>query len=381
MERAAEILQKYDDHIMEVWEKRVREEISASRSTSPLALRNQLPHVLDDIAIIMNRYKDFEEVKSNEKYGEIIANSTDHGRHRATSSSYTVKQILQEYMVFHRTLTDVLREHEAYTTEVGILLKYTLETAMLNSADSFNNSLEDMRHKLVGTLAHDMRNPISAALFAIDIMDYKQGEERFNKVKRMTTRSLKKSLDLIEGLLDAISVKAGEGITLDFEELDIMQDILWVKNEANEIYSNEIKLETESKEINGIFDGTAVRRILENLVTNGVKYGSRNEPITIKIEDSQEELAIHVHNYGNPIPKEKQGDIFKFLNSGNKGKSGKLKSWGMGLTLVKIVSEAHGGSVRLESSEKDGTTFTITLQKFLNNPGKVRSELNFSNEI
>jgi signal transduction histidine kinase len=325
----------------------------------------------------MDRYEDFEEIKNNERYEEIISNSIDHGRHRATTSHYSVKQILQEYMVFHRTLTDLLIEHKAYTIDVGILLKYTLETAMLNSADSFSNSLQDMRHKLVGTLAHDMRNPISAALFALEMLSPDDGEERFNKVKKMAVGSLRKSLDLMEGLLDAISVKAGEGITLNFKELDLMRDIAWVIDEAKEIYDNEINLQTTNEEINGIFDGTAVRRVLENLVTNGIKYGSMDEAITVKIEDGKEVVAIHVHNYGNPIPEEKQGDIFKFLNSSRDGESRELKSWGMGLTLVKMVAEAHGGKVSLESNRQDGTTFTFTLNKYLNAPGKTTSELNF----
>ncbi|MDT0641401.1 HAMP domain-containing sensor histidine kinase [Zunongwangia sp. F363] len=378
MKRAAQIIRKFNDEIMDSWSKTVKKEVEASRISSNLALRNQLPHVLEDIAEIMDRYEGFEEIKNEERYEEIISNSIDHGRHRAASSKYTVEQILHEYIIFHKTLTDFLRKNDAYTAEVGILLKYTLETAMLNSAGSFTKALQEMRNKLVGTLAHDIRNPVSAAYLAIEMMDYSEGEERLQRLQKLGLRSLKKSLELMEGMLDAITVKAGEGITMNFENVDLMRDVKWVYSEASEIYTNDIHIETDIQELNGIFDGTAIRRILENLVSNAVKHGAKNSAITIKVKEFPEKVSLSVHNFGNPIPQDKQEGIFDFLNSSKKESAGKLKSWGMGLTLIKAVAEAHGGSVELESNEGKGTTFSIMLHKYKNKPGKVRSKLNFS---
>lgn len=378
MRLASEIIRKNSPEIMKEWEVRVKEKIPAALSSSHLALRNQLPNVLEDIAEIMNRYDGFSDVEKDEKYEEILKNSLDHGRHRATSSNYTVKQILQEYLIFHRILTEVLMQNEVYTKEVGIILKYTLETAMLTSASSFSESLQEMREKLIGTLAHDIRNPISAAYFALDIIRPEDSIERVENLKKMGLRSLKKSLDLVEALLDAISVKAGEGITLNFEEINIVEEINWVANEASEIYTNEIIFETNNKNITGIFDGTAIRRVVENLVTNAVKYGDRNSPVRIILEDSDDEVIIQVHNHGEAISETNQIDIFKFLNRGKEPQNSGLESWGMGLTLVKSVAKAHGGKVDLESSNENGTTFSIYLKKHINKVGKVRTELNYS---
>lgn len=378
MRLASEIIKKNSTSIMEEWEIRVKKEIPAALNSSNLALRNQLPNVLEDIAEIMDRYDGFFEVEKDEKYEEILKNSLDHGRHRATSSHYTVKQILQEYVIFHRVLTEVLMQNEVYTKEVGIILKYTLETAMLTSASSFSDSLQEMREKLIGTLAHDIRNPISAAYFALDIIKPDDEVERIENLKKMGLRSLKKSLDLVEGLLDAISVKAGEGITLNFAEINIVKEISWVANEASEIYTNEIIFKSNKNKIEGIFDGTAIRRVVENLVTNAVKYGNRNSPVSIILEDSEDEVLIQVHNDGEAISEANQTDIFKFLDRGKEPQNSGLESWGMGLTLVKSVAKAHGGKVDLDSNNANGTTFSIYLMKHINKPGKVRTELNYS---
>ncbi|MCM4155612.1 HAMP domain-containing sensor histidine kinase [Gramella sp. AN32] len=377
MENAANLIESNSKYIMDTWEKKVREDIPASKNSSALALRNQLPNVLEDIAQIMRRYKDLKHIERYEEYEEIIKNSVEHGRHRAASEDYTVKQILKEYVIFHRVLTSFLLDKNEYTSEVGIILKYTLETAMLNSADSFTDSLQDMREKLIGTLAHDLRNPISAAYFALDIIDCGMDKDRFDGIKKMGITSLKKSLELLEGILEAITIKAGEGITLNFKEIDILEEIKWVYNEAKEMYSNKVIFETNTEKIIGVFDGTAIRRVVENLVTNAVKYGESRKTVKITVHDELEEVSICVHNFGKPISEAKQNEMFQFLNHSPNENHGELKSWGMGLTLVKTVARAHNGKVEIKSEENYGTEFKISLNKNSNFPGKIKAKLNY----
>ena len=375
MKKAAHLIRENNTEIIDLWEKRVKSNIHASHQAQSLVLRNQLPHVLVDIAEIMEKYDDFQEVREDEKFQEIISNSLDHGRHRATTSNYTIAGILEEYLIFHQVLTDFLQKNEAYTTNTGILLKYTIETAMIKSSSSFNQSINDMKEKLVGTLAHDIRNPIAAASMALELLDVNEGAERLDTVKNMATRSLDHSLKLIEGLLDAITVEAGEGISLNFEELDIYKDIEWVVNEARLIFSNKIQFKSNSAEIPGVFDGTAVRRVLENLLTNAVKYGKHSSIIEVCVDDDSEKVTITVHNNGDPIPEDKQTEIFEYLNSNPAENKSGLKSWGMGLSLVKTVAEAHGGEVNVKSTIEKGTEFTIVLMKQANAPGKTKSRI------
>lgn len=376
-EKAVLFFRENNEKIISTWEKRVKKEIDVSHSTTSLILRNQLPYFIKDIAKIFDRYKDLAEIKDDEGFEEIIKDSSDHGRHRASAPNYTVKQVLNEYMVFHRTITDLLIEDEAYSKEVATVLKYIIETAMIHSADSFTQSLQDMREKVVGTLAHDLRNPLSAAYLAIDTLEYEHGQERFKKMKRLIRRSMKNSLSLVEGLLDAISIEAGEGMTIEFGETNLMEDIDWVYQEASEIYKNPIELVSEAKEIKGVFDGAAIRRVLENLISNGVKYGAEDSRITITVINKTEDVLIKVHNKGLPISKERQKEIFNFLET-KKKENTQMKSWGMGLYLVKMVVEAHGGELNLQSNEEEGTIFEMVLGKYTNHVGATKAQVDIS---
>jgi hypothetical protein len=376
MKRTAEILKINRDEVIALWEKEVLVQVKAARGTNKIAIHDHVPNILDDIIDIMNRYINVEDYLDDEKTHQIEENSFEHGRHRATSPNYTVDQIIHEYIIFHDVIIKVLHNNNIKEESLFHLIKYSIDKAMLNSVSSFTESIQEMQNKLIGTLAHDIRNPLAAARMAIEMINYDAGEDRLKKVKRMSYNSVNKAIDLIEGLLESITVKAGEGIMLSFSEMDLNADIQTVYEEACEIYSEEIILEKKDEPINGIFDATAIRRLLENLVTNAIKYGHSDKAIVVKIINEDEWLIISVHNQGEPIAKEKQKDIFTFLQFGKQESEKKLKSYGIGLTLVKMVAEAHGGSVNLKSEEGFGTEFLIRLNKNSNVPGKKRALLN-----
>ena len=377
MKRAAKVIEDNVNQIMALWEIEVRKQILASRQTSEIALLNHLPNLLNSLIKLLERNQETTEAFKDVEYKAFLENSSDHGRHRAAASNYSVDQIIHEYIIFHQVVTDLLVKHNLYEQNSIELLKHAIERAMLKSADAFSVSIQEMQEKLVGTLAHDIRNPLTTAQLALQMMDEDDDPEEMSKLRAMALRAITKSLRLTEGLLDTVTVKAGEGIMMTFAEDDLVHHVKWVHEEASEIYNHEFRLDCPKEEIRGVFDGTAIRRALENLITNAIKYGASNKPITIKIVEYPKEISLTVHNVGNPIPVDKQEDIFKFLGRSKESNATDLQSWGIGLTLVRIVAEAHGGHVKLSSSEKLGTSFTIIIQKFANKPGKSRTKLNY----
>lgn len=377
MNKTAHILRNNISEIMEIWQEKVKKDVPAAKYANAIALYDHLPNIINDIADIMERHHHFDDLPNDTSYSEILENSVHHGRHRATTTNYTVEQVVHEYIIFHRTLSEFIALHTKYNEKTTNLLKYIIETSILKSVGSFSLSLQEMQEKLIGTIAHDIRNPLSAAQLALEMIRQDKSGKWTEKMLVAADRSVRKALGLIEGLMNGITVKAGEGMLLDFEEIDVLKDIQWVHAESLEVYTNEIILTCDAATIHGIFDSTAVRRLLENLIGNAVKYGFSRRPITISIIDDLETVELRVHNYGNAIPIEKQEQIFNFMDSAEKDQNAAAGSWGMGLTLTQIVAEAHGGDINLISNEEDGTTFIVTLLKQFNEPGKKRAKLNF----
>ena len=376
MKAAADAICKNEKVIISKWENLVVKEIFASNRTEKLVLHDHLPQILKDIATIFYRQNPAEKLKADDTFQEILGNSRNHGKHRATSEFYTVKQVVHEYIIFHRVITAELEHVGVYNLKTADTLKYIIETAILESVGSFSASIQEMQEKLVGTVAHDIRNPLSAAQLSIEMLKKDSEPEWFNRMKKAAERSVKKSLNLIEGLLDGISVKAGQGIMMDFTQADINKSIRYVHEEAAHIYSQIILLKAPEHEIMGVFDETAIRRMLENLISNAVKYGTYNEEIILELKDSEDEIEVSVLNQGEAISTEKQKSIFEFLSSSGDANNG-YRSWGMGLVLVKMVAEAHDGGVSLESSAEKGTRFIVRLKKNHNTPGRRRTKLNY----
>lgn len=375
MIEAASVLNTHVTEIMDTWQDAVTVEVPASRKTSAVALYDHLPHIIHDIADIMIRYDKVDDLNADDKYLEIIENSEKHGRHRAASTHYTVDQVVREYIIFHEVLSNFLREKNGYNEEVVDLLKYVIETSILKSVEAFSESIQEMQEKLVGTLAHDIRNPLSIVQLSLEMIEVDANDTENGQVLEIAKRSLFKAVNLIESLMNGITVRAGEGMLFEFKQENIVAVIKNIFQEAQEVYKNDMTLDCEMDGIHGVFDSTAIRRLMDNLVSNAVKYGTPRTPIAVKVLDQGDSFSLSVHNYGKPISKESQENIFHFLERESSKPSTVTKSWGMGLSLVQQVAEAHGGTASLESDEKSGTTFTATFQKNFNTPGKKRASV------
>jgi signal transduction histidine kinase len=166
---------------------------------------------------------------------------------------------------------------------------------------------------------------------------------------------------MIRDLLDASRLKAGEGIPISVVECRVDQVVDSVAKDLAAIYGPKFRVRNEHGAIVGNWDCTGIQRIIENLASNAVKYGKEKAPVTISLEKSEEFVEIAVHNEGDAIPADEQTTLFSPYRRSPSAVSGGQGGWGIGLTLVKGLTEAHGGVARVESSVTAGTTFYVRL--------------------
>jgi signal transduction histidine kinase len=102
-----------------------------------------------------------------------------------------------------------------------------------------------------------------------------------------------------------------------------------------------------------------MHQILANLVDNALKYSEDGSGVTIGAEKTDEGVALAVTDQGTGIPEEEAGRIWDRLYRGDLSRS--QRGLGLGLSLVKAFTEAHGGSVAVESELGKGSTFRIVL--------------------
>jgi PAS domain S-box-containing protein len=222
---------------------------------------------------------------------------------------------------------------------------------------------QDMRERFVAALSHDLRSPLTAAKMGAQlILGRADQPEACQTYASRIIRNVDHADRLIQNVLDASRISAGEALPIQRVSCDVRGLVADVLADQMTIHGHRFVLEAPAPVV-GLCDPATVRRTLENLLGNAIKYGSPHAPVTVRVEDRDAEIVLAVHNEGAPIAAADQARIFQPYQRVQSQGGGSPKGWGLGLTLVRSMAQAHGGSVRVNSSAEHGTTFIVTLRK------------------
>ncbi|HZI11580.1 MAG TPA: ATP-binding protein [Myxococcus sp.] len=220
----------------------------------------------------------------------------------------------------------------------------------------------DLRERFVATLTHDLRTPLTAAKLNAQMVARKVHDpSALYKLAARIIDNLDRADQMIRDLLDVSRIRAGEGLPLEVSDCELGALARETLEELSLVHADRFVLNAPEP-IQGYWSCSGLRRIIENLCNNAIKYGARDRPVTVSLaRNGPDEVSLSVHNWGRPIPSEDQRLLFqpyRRIDSAQKG-------WGLGLTLVDGLARAHRGAVKVESTEEAGTTFTVTLARDL----------------
>lgn len=236
-------------------------------------------------------------------------------------------------------------------------------------SEQLRSTIEDLqnerglRERFVTALSHDLRTPLTAARLSAQLLNRRANDpEAIKKASSRISSSMSYADRMIQNLLDATRIRAGEKMHGTMQECSLRDILTSAVEQLQTIYGDRFVLIRESETAStGFWDPSGIERIIENLAANAVKYGSSDSPITIHYRTDANSAFFSVHNFGNVISPHDQGQLFAPYHRAHTALSSGQKGWGIGLTLVKEIVEAHGGTVWLESSKDQGTYFYVRL--------------------
>jgi PAS domain S-box-containing protein len=258
--------------------------------------------------------------------------------------------------------------NETYTWAVGlkaleITKRKEIEERLRNSLKLLKEE-QDLRERVFSMISHDLRTPLTSAKLSVQaLIRSKSQDEISNCLLKKLASSLDRADNMIQDLLDANRINAGKSLPIHVISCDFIDVVASTVEELRHIHGNaRFELLKDEKPILGHWDCNGVRRILENLCINAVKYGAENSRIQIRVwQPNTRNVCLTVHNEGNPISQNELPTLFEPFTRSKSAQDSDKKGWGVGLALVKGVVEAHHGSIEVRSTEKEGTTFTVNL--------------------
>ncbi|WP_027624063.1 sensor histidine kinase [Clostridium lundense] len=237
--------------------------------------------------------------------------------------------------------------------------------------DKFQNSMklnkeyEEERKKMISNISHDLRTPLTSLLGYIEVIkDNKNLSESEREEYIDIIQNKGENLRNLMSEFFQLSKLDSNDIKLDIKKINlseiIRQNIILFYNDfTKEEIEPAIDLPHEDIYVMG--DKKAVERILNNLISNAIKYGYEGKSIGINLKCNEENVQVIVWDKGRGIPKENLSSIFERLHTLEKSRNKSLQGSGLGLTIVKKLIEMQKGTITVKSTPYEKTEFIFTL--------------------
>ncbi len=222
----------------------------------------------------------------------------------------------------------------------------------------------DFAQQLIGIVSHDLRNPLAAiSLGAATLQRRGAIEPKASRTVERILASTDRAERMVRDLLDFTQARLGGGLKIERRPADLHDLTRGALQEVQEARPG-VRIRHEARgDGRGAWDADRLQQVVQNLVTNALKYGTADEPVDIRTEAHDGTVTLSVHNQGEPIPPERQASLFQPMQRGVEGVDRQGRSVGLGLFIVRAIAQAHGGEVQLTSRAGEGTTFRVVLPR------------------
>ncbi len=219
----------------------------------------------------------------------------------------------------------------------------------------------DQRENFVSCLTHDLRTPLVAANRMLDLIKQQAfGGVTCEQIEAIASivSSNQNMLEMLNTLLETHQYELGQKI-LSFIPVDLQELIAEVVSELQPLAREkniELLYEAESDlpPIKG--DRLELRRVITNLIANGIKFTDRGW-VKVSLSQNNSQILIQIEDTGIGISVEDQQAIFQRYHQGNHRRAGK----GLGLYLAQQIINAHQGKITVRSPINKGTTFSVLI--------------------
>jgi len=219
------------------------------------------------------------------------------------------------------------------------------------------------REELTHMIVHDLRSPLTVVTAYVDTLE-RVASDKLSPAEAKCLTGAKRGADdmreMITTLLDVDRLEAGE-MPLRLQNHNVAQIARETANRFTPVLQGRtLRCEVPPEPILVSCDTDLIRRVLENLISNSLKFTRRDGAIRINVQRNRVDAIVSVIDDGEGIPSDEQEHIFKKFGQTSRG-SKHRHSTGIGLAFCRLAVEAHHGKIGVESEPEKGSTFWFKL--------------------
>ena len=226
----------------------------------------------------------------------------------------------------------------------------------------------EIKNDFINNMTHEFKTPIATISLAVDAMRNEkviQDPQKLNYFSDIIKEENKRMNRQVETILKASQLEKNE-VNLNLKPLhvhEIIRDV--VDNFALQLETKEGKVELDLGAGNDLIEADEVHfsNLVNNLVDNAVKYAKENTPPVVKLstQSNAKHFIMRIEDNGIGMNRDTLKRIFERFYRAHTGNVHNVKGFGLGLSYVKTMVEAHDGDIKAESVLGKGTTFTVDL--------------------
>lgn len=373
--RLSTFINAHIDEIIQEWESFAQTLTPAADAMSALMLRDHAKEILQTIAVDIESWQNPEQQyeKSQglapEGNGKLSAASV-HGALRQ-ANDFSLLQLSAEFRALRASVLQLwlpkVSKMSPTTTYEMIRFNEAIDQALAESIFTYSARADHARDMFLAILGHDLRSPLSTMTLSgqmltkptLELAQAAQIGQRVQRCARLMT-------NMVDDLLGYSQAQLGGGMPIARGWVDIGEICRLAIEYAEAAHPQASFVLLTEGDLSGQFDSVRLHQLLANLLSNAAQYGVREHPVKLTARGEPDAVILAVANQGPAIPPDALKIIFAPLVQLSTGDDADVRprtSMGLGLFVASEIASAHGGTIKVQSSDLDGTIFTVRLPR------------------
>lgn len=289
------------------------------------------------------------------------------------NSGFSIEELMAEYRAMRASVLRLWQAEVKHANEFDLrdMLRFNeaIDQALTEAIARYSSLLRESQSVFMAILGHDVRNPLGAISMGGQLLlQDEQLPQRHVRVAKQIIWSMERVNEMVADLLDFSTTQLGGGMPVKPCEMDFAIECRSIVEELKMFHTgSRIELEIEG-DLNVCWDRPRIRQALSNLVTNAIQHGEPGSAVWVTVLARGQDVVWAIQNDGKIMD---AGEIRFMFEPGKRfaiksvadRSASHTSNLGLGLYITRAIVEAHEGSIRVTSTEAEGTTFLITVPR------------------